>query len=125
MPSSFLASALNASFDQNIAATAAQAEEQRQDAGVRHGSALRSPWEIAVQIFNHSLTKDETKKNSLKSCPKAPLESFIQQVSTAKETATKKRSKVLNRVNDIVSRINLFSKPMDTFSQANQELMFA
>ena len=37
----------------------------------------------------------------------------------------KKRSKVLNRVNDIVSRINLFSKPMDTFSQANQELMFA
>ena len=77
MPSSFLASALNASFDQNIAATAAQADEQRQDAGVRHGSALRSPWEIAVQIFNHSLIKDETKKISLKSCPKASLESFI------------------------------------------------
>jgi hypothetical protein len=37
----------------------------------------------------------------------------------------RKRSKVLDRVNDIVSRINLFSKPMDTFSQANQELMFA
>ena len=125
MSSSFLASALTASFDQNIAAAASQAEEQKQDIRSRQGSALRSPWERAVQTFNNSLTKDETKKLSLESCPKASLESFIQQVSTAKETATKKRSKVLNRVNDIVSRINSFSKPMDTFSQANQELMFA
>jgi uncharacterized protein YcgL (UPF0745 family) len=125
MSSSFLASALNASFDDNIAAAAALAREQKQEVVDLRGTTLRSPWDRAVQIFNNSLTKDETKKLSLESCPKASLESFIQQVSNAKETAKKQRSKVLDRVNDIVARINLFSKPMDTFSQANQELMFA
>jgi hypothetical protein len=123
--SSFLAPALNASFHQNIVAVAAQVEEQRQDVVGRQGSPSRTPWERAVQIFNNSLTKDETKKLSLESCPRASLQSFIQQVSIAKETATKDRSKVLDRVNDIVSRIDLLSKPMDTFSAANQELMFA
>jgi hypothetical protein len=91
----------------------------------KRNADLQSPWELAIKIFNDSLTKDERKKFALDSCPHCPLEAFLQEVSAAQDEAQRKRSKILDRINTIVERVTLYSRPMDTLAQTNQELLFA
>jgi hypothetical protein len=87
--------------------------------------ATKTPWEIAIEIFNRSMTKDERKIISLDTCPQASREAFVEEVLAAKNEAVRKRSKLLDRIDAIVERVTFYSKPMDVLSQASKEMMFA
>jgi hypothetical protein len=127
MASTFLAPALNGPLDYDLAGAAQQAHDQKA-ADLRDGKPVPSsptPWERAVEIFNDSLARGGNERFALESCPSTSLESFLQQVSVAKDEAQRKRSKALDRIDSIVERAILYSGPIDIFSQTNQGLTFA
>jgi hypothetical protein len=127
MASTFLATTFGNNLDYDLASAAQQARDQKGPTlpTGKQGSLSRTPWERAVYIFNNGLTKDEGKKFALNSSPNASLEAFLQQVSVAKDDAQRRKSKVLERIDSILERVTMYSKPMDVFAQTNQELMFA
>jgi hypothetical protein len=127
MATTFLAPVLNGPMNYDLAG-AAQRAHDRKTAELRYGSAapsLPTPWERAVKKYNASLSKDESEKFTLESCPSSSLESFLEQVSAAKDEARRKRSKALIRIDSIAERATLYSGPMDIFSQAHPGLVFA
>ena len=121
----FLAPALGGTLDLCLPLEAQPAQGEPHLRRRNDSLSSRTPWEMGVEIFNNSLTKDESKKLSLDSCPQASLESFLLQVTSARDDAKRKRSKTLERIDFILEKLDLFRNPIDALSQTNQEFMFA
>src|SRR5436305_711334 len=126
MHSTFLAPAFGKQPDYDLASASRQ-ESQNEVASLAKQKIAdsRSPWEMAIEIFNNNLPKDDKKQFSLDSCPQSSLDAFMEDVSKAKNEAQKNRSRALDKINAIVERIAFYQRPIDTLAQTNQEMLIA